>query len=83
MTPPVLDADDAAQFDVLRVACELELNHRLRVRKDKFGVKSSIGKLWTSIVSHVLGVSDDKARERHRKTLRRKTTHCEAIAQEE
>jgi hypothetical protein len=61
MTPPVLDADDAAQFesDVLRVVCELELNHRLRARKDKFGVKLSIRKLWTSTVSHVLGIGDD------------------------
>ena len=43
----MLDADDAAQFesDVLRVVCELELNHRLRARKDKFGVKLSIRKL--------------------------------------
>mmetsp|Transcript_1847 Transcript_1847/g.5909 ORF Transcript_1847/g.5909 Transcript_1847/m.5909 type:complete len:83 (+) Transcript_1847:4127-4375(+) len=82
MTPPVLDADDAAQFesDVLRVACELELNHRLRARKDKFGMKLSFGKLWTSTVSYVLGVGDDKARERRRKTTRRKTTRCEAIA---
>jgi len=72
MTPPVLDADDAAQFDsdVLRVACELELNHRLRARKDKFGIKLSFRKLWTSTVSYVLGVGDDKARERRKYLLK-------------